>query len=293
MSSIHDSMREPIREVLRDAKQRLQQSGSDSARRDVELLLLHVLQRNTTWLYSHDDEILEPELYQEFSCLLGRREQGEPVAHLIKQRGFWTLDLIVNAHTLIPRPETEMLVEFALEKIPGGAAEAVLDLGTGSGAIALAVKSERPTCGVTAVDASVEALAVARVNAEQLSLSVEFVHGSWFSPLTGRHFYLILSNPPYIPQDDVHLAQGDVRFEPRSALVSGADGLDDIRELVRSAPEYLLPGGWLALEHGHDQAPQVRVMLQMAGFEQVDSRCDLNGHERISFGCHNGEASPC
>lgn len=277
-----------LREVLRDAAQRLQQSGSDSARRDAELLLLHVLQRNAMWLYAHDDEALAPELQQAFLQLLQRREQGEPVAHLLGQRGFWTLDLAVNRHTLIPRPETEMLVEFALERIPAGSATAILDLGTGSGAIALAVKRERPSCVVTAVDASEEALAVARANAARLHLSVEFLSGSWFSPLAGRHFRLILSNPPYIPHDDVHLGQGDVRFEPRSALVSGVDGLDDIRVLARLAPAHLLQGGWLALEHGHDQAPRVRAILEAAGFQQVESRIDLNGHERITYGCHEG-----
>lgn len=283
----------PLRDVLREATRRLQQSGSDSARRDAELLLLHVLQCNAMWLYAHDDDVMTPELHQVFLQLLQRREQGEPVAHLLGQRGFWTLDLAVNAHTLIPRPETEMLVEFALEKIPAGSAEAILDLGTGSGAIALAVKSERPACAVTAVDASPEALAVARANAGRLHLVVEFLSGSWFVPLAGRRFRLILSNPPYIPNDDVHLGLGDVRFEPRSALVSGPDGLDDIRVLVRSAPAHLLPGGWLALEHGHDQALQVRAIMEAAGFEKVESRRDLNGHERITLGRHTGEIGAC
>lgn len=283
----------PLREILREAVQRLQQSGSDSARRDAELLLLQVLQRDAVWLYAHDDEMLAVEAQAAFLQLLQRREQGEPVAHLLGQRGFWTLDLAVNAHTLIPRPETELLVEFALEKIAVGSEERILDLGTGSGAIALAVKSERPACAVTAVDASAEALAVARANALRLHLPVAFLHGSWFEPLSGQRFRLILSNPPYIAQDDEHLSRGDVRFEPRSALVSGPDGLDDIRTLAGAAPDHLLPGGWLALEHGHDQAARVRAILQAAGFVQVGSRHDLNGHERITFGCHNKEAGSC
>lgn len=282
-----------FRDLLRDAVLRLHQSGSDSARRDAELLLLHVLQRDAMWLYAHDDEMPAAEARVVFQQLLQRREQGEPVAHLLGRRGFWTLDLAVNAHTLIPRPETELLVEFALEKIPAGIGGQVVDLGTGSGAIALAVKSERPACAVTAVDASADALAVARANAERLHLPVEFLHGSWCESLAGRRFHLILSNPPYIPQDDEHLVRGDVRFEPRSALVAGPDGLDDIRALAQATPPCLLPGGWLALEHGHDQAAQVRAILQAAGFVQVGSRRDLNGHERITFGCHNGEAASC
>lgn len=282
-----------LREVLRDAIPRLQQSGSDSARRDAELLLLQVIQRQAMWLYVHDDDALTVDQQQAFAQLLQRREQGEPVAHLLGQRGFWTLDLAVNRHTLIPRPETEMLVEFALEKVPAGSDEAVLDLGTGSGAIALAVKCERPSCAMTAVDASAEALAVAQANAARLNVSLECILGSWFAPLSARRFRLILSNPPYIPHDDAHLMQGDVRFEPRSALVSGIDGLDDIRVLVQAAPAHLLAGGWLAIEHGHDQAPRVRAMMSAVGFEQVDSRRDLNGHERITFGCHYGEAASC
>ncbi len=278
-----------LRDILRDAMLRLQQSGSDSARRDAELLLLHVLQRDAMWLYAHDADVPVAEARAAFEQFLQRREQGEPVAHLLGQRGFWTLDLVVNAHTLIPRPETELLVEFALEKIPAGSPDSILDLGTGSGAIALAIKSERPACAITAVDASAEALAVARANSVRLKLPIELLQGSWCEPLSGRCFRMILSNPPYIAQDDEHLSRGDVRFEPRSALVSGADGLDDIRQLARVAPAHLLPGGWLVLEHGHDQAPHVRAILQAAGFVQVDSRRDLNGHERITFGCHNGE----
>ncbi|MFP5430933.1 MAG: peptide chain release factor N(5)-glutamine methyltransferase [Gammaproteobacteria bacterium] len=282
-----------LRDMLRDAVQRLQQSGSDSARRDAELLLLHALQRDAAWLYAHDDEVPTTRERMAFLQMLQRRERGEPVAHLLGRRGFWTLDLAVNSHTLIPRPETELLVEFALAKIPEGSKESILDLGTGSGAIALAVKSERPECAVTAVDASLDALVVATANAKRLHLPVEFLHGNWCAPLAGRQFHLILSNPPYIPQDDEHLVRGDVRFEPRSALVAGPDGLDDVRALALSAPACLLPGGWLALEHGHDQAPRVRAILQAAGFVRVGSRCDLNGHERITFGCHNGEAGPC
>ena len=215
-----------LREVLRTATQRLQQSGSDSARRDAELLLLHVLQRDAMWLYAHDDVAVTTDLQHAFEALVQRREQGEPVAHLLGQRGFWTLDLSVNRHTLIPRPETEMLVEFALEKLLANSVEAVLDLGTGSGAIALAVKRERPACAVTAVDASPDALAVAHANARRLQLSVEFVSGHWFAPLSGRRFHLIVSNPPYIEASAIDGLMPEVaRFEPREALDGGPDGL--------------------------------------------------------------------
>jgi release factor glutamine methyltransferase len=282
-----------LREVLRTATQRLQQSGSDSARRMPSCCCCMCCSVMAMWLYAHDDVAVTTDLQHAFEALVQRREQGEPVAHLLGQRGFWTLDLSVNRHTLIPRPETEMLVEFALEKLLANSVEAVLDLGTGSGAIALAVKRERPACAVTAVDASPDALAVAHANARRLQLSVEFVSGHWFAPLSGRRFHLIVSNPPYIPHDDVHLTQGDVRFEPRSALVSGRDGLDDIRELAQAAPLHLRAGGWLALEHGHDQAPRVRAILLAAGFDQVASRRDLNGHERITYGSHHGESETC
>lgn len=261
---------------------------SPSPARDAEILLCHVLGREAAWLYAHDDEAASAAVAAAFATLLARRQAGEPVAHVTGRRGFWTLDLAVTADTLIPRPETELLVEFALEMLPVGSAGPVLDLGTGSGAIALAVKRERAQARVLAVDAQDKALAVARANAAALGLAVEFRAGSWFAPVAGERFALLLSNPPYIPADDVHLAQGDVRFEPRTALVSGADGLDDIRHLVATAPAYLLPGGWLALEHGWDQAAAVRALFAAAGFAGVASRRDLGGHERITFGCLAG-----
>lgn len=273
-----------LRELRRMARLRLA-AVSDSAARDAEILLLQVLGKSASWLYAHDDELADAAQIMRFDALLERRERGEPIAHLIGRRGFWTLDLVVNEHTLIPRPETELLVEFALEKLPAGAALPVLDLGTGSGAIALAVKIERPAAQVTAVDASRPALMVARQNASRLALAVEFREGNWFTPLGAERFALVLANPPYIAEGDVHLDEGDVRFEPRSALVAGADGLDDIRQIVAAAPAHLVPGGWLALEHGFDQAPAVRALLEAAGFAEVNSRVDLGGHERITFGC--------
>lgn len=271
-------------ETLRRAAVAQLSPHSPSAARDAEILLCHVLGRDAAWLYAHGDVPVPVAAAEAFAALLVRRAAGEPVAHLTGRRGFWTLDLAVTADTLIPRPETELLVEFALEKLPAGSAGPVLDLGTGSGAIALAVKAERPQARVLAVDAQDGALAVARANAAALGLAVEFRAGSWFAPVAGERFALLLSNPPYIAADDAHLAQGDVRFEPRSALVAGADGLDDIRHLVATAPAYLLPGGWLALEHGWDQAEAVRALFAAAGFAGVASRRDLGGHERITCG---------
>lgn len=274
--------------ALRAAVQRLR-ACSPSAEVDAEYLLLHVLQQDRMWLRLHADDELSAVQLEDFSRLLARREQGEPVAYLTGSRGFWTLDLAVDASVLIPRPETEMLVDLALEKIAPTENSTVLDLGTGSGAIALAVKSERPRCAVTAVDASAPALAVARANAVRLGLDVEFLQSDWFAALAGRRFALLLANPPYIVEDDPHLSCGDLRFEPRTALASAQQGLHDIRRIAGAAPAHLLPGGWLALEHGYDQGAAVRGILDDAGFTSVETRRDLSGHERITLGRHHAE----
>ena len=219
-----------------------------------------------------------------FAALLERRRAGEPVAYILGHQGFWSLDLEVAPHTLIPRPDTELLVETALQLAPA-TPQRVLDLGSGSGAIALALASERGGWQVIGVDRIAEAVALAERNRQRLKLgNAEFRQSSWFDGLAGERFDLILSNPPYIAADDRHLGEGDVRFEPLSALVAGVDGLDDIRQIIAQAPRHLQAGGWLLLEHGYDQAEAVRELLAAAGFTAVDSRRDLGGHQRISLG---------
>src|SRR5690606_4258090 len=214
------------------------------------------------------------------------RAAGEPVAYLTGRRGFWTLDLAVTPDTLIPRPETELLVEQALQRLGSEAEARVADLGTGSGAIALAIAAERPLARVAAVDRSAGALAVARANALAHGLEgrVEFLAGDWFAPLQGRRFDLVVSNPPYIAEGDPHLARGDLRYEPAPALASGPDGLDAIRTIVAAAPRHLLPGGWLLLEHGFDQGAAVRGLLEARGFAEVATVPDLEGRDRVSLG---------
>ncbi len=252
---------------------------------DAALLLAHALGRPRAWLYAHGDESPDAAAVQRFEGLLARREAGEPVAYLTGRRGFWHLDLRVTPDTLVPRPETERLVELALERLPPGTPSRIADLGTGSGAIALALALERPRARVVATDASGAALAVARGNADALGAgNVEFRHGNWFEPLAGERFDLVASNPPYVADGDPHLAQGDLRFEPAAALASGADGLDDIRVIVRDAPAHLVPGGWLLLEHGFDQGAAVRALLLAAGFAEVGTGRDLEGRDRVGFG---------
>ena len=255
------------------------------ARLDAELLMAHVLGKPRTWLYAFGDSILTAAQQAAFDGLTARRAAGEPVAYLTGRRGFWTLDLQVTPDTLIPRPETELLVELSLALLPPDVPSDVLDLGTGSGAIALAIASERPQARVTAVDASVGALVVARANAEAHGLgNVTFYQGDWYAPLDGARFALIASNPPYIEAADPHLAQGDLRFEPRTALASGSYGLDDIRAIIAGAPRHLLPGGWLLIEHGWNQGAAVRALLISAGFTDVATERDLEDRERVSLG---------
>lgn len=251
---------------------------------DAQMLLLHALARpdaGRAWLLAHDTDALEPAVHEAFMALCRRRAAGEPVAYLTGRKEFYGLQLAIDARVLDPRPDTETLVDWALEVIAPLPAPRVLDLGTGSGAIALALQHQRPMAQVLAVDASADALAVAQANAQRLALPVRFALGHWLDSVEGR-FDAIVSNPPYIAAADPHLAA--LTHEPLQALASGADGLDDIRTIVAQAPAHLAPGGWLLLEHGHDQAEAVGALLRAQGFAQVHSRNDLAGIARCTGG---------
>ena len=264
-------------------------------RLDAQLLLLHALGKPgdaRAWLLAHDTDLLPQEAAQAFQAMSQRRAAGEPLAYIVGSKEFFGLTLQVDARVLVPRPDTETLVNWALEvlQFPGvPAAPDILDLGTGSGAIALAIAHSLKTAGrqsrVVAVDASVDALDVARENAALLRLDLDFMQSHWLEEVSG-HFHLIVSNPPYIASADPHLDA--LTHEPLTALAAGTDGLDDIREIVHQAPSSLPPGGWLLLEHGYDQAAAVRELLAREGFEQVQSRRDLAGIERCSGGLWPG-----
>ncbi|WP_293749866.1 peptide chain release factor N(5)-glutamine methyltransferase [Limnohabitans sp. Rim8] len=252
------------------------------ARADAQMLLLHALARplhDRAWLLAHDTGLLTEAQQRSWDHALQRRLQGEPVAYITGHKDFFGLTLKVDARVLDPRPDTETLVEWALELLPSGQPARVLDLGTGSGAVALALQQQRPAAQVTAVDASADALAVASANAQRLNLPMRCVLSHWMDAVPGP-FELIVSNPPYVAEGDPHLAA--LTHEPLQALASGPDGLDDIRQIIAHAPSRLAPGGWLLLEHGWDQATAVQALLRTAGFVQVQSRRDLSGIERCT-----------
>jgi release factor glutamine methyltransferase len=268
-----------VREALMVATQQL------GDRVDAEVLLVHALKKPRSWLIAHADDPLSAEDASAYNALVERRAKGEPVAYITGQRGFWSLDLEVTPATLIPRPDTELLVELALERLPRNKLARVLDLGTGSGAIALAIASERPQVQVVATDASQDALAVAQRNAQRHGIvNINFLHGDWYAPLNDRCFDVIVSNPPYIEDDDPHLRQGDLRYEPISALASGVDGLDDIRRIARAAPVHLVQGGWLMFEHGWNQGHAARLLLCSMGFVDVFTAQDMEQRDRVTAG---------
>ncbi|MCL7929811.1 peptide chain release factor N(5)-glutamine methyltransferase [Halomonas llamarensis] len=277
--------------LLAEATTRLTQAGSTTPRLDAEVLLCHVIGRDRTWLYTWGDRDGERWQRARFAALVAARAQGQPVAYLVGAREFWGLALKTSPDTLIPRPDTEALVEAALARAstPGGT---LLDLGTGTGAIALAFAFERPHWQVQGVDVRPAAVALAKRNAQALSITnVYFEESDWFSAFVSQVstpvFDIIVSNPPYIAADDPHLKQGDVRFEPRSALVAESEGMADLLHVVTYARSFLAVSGWLMLEHGHTQAGGVRAALSQAGYNNVESLRDLAGHERVTLGCFN------
>lgn len=257
---------------------------SESPRRDAEILLGHVTGKSRTFILAFDETALTQEHSDALEALLARRVNGEPVAHLVGMREFWSLPLFVSPATLIPRPDTECLVEQALARMPADSCS-VLDLGTGTGAIALALASERPDCAVTAVDFVPAAVELATRNATNLALrNVTLLQSNWFSALEGQTFSMIVSNPPYIDEQDPHLAQGDVRFEPKTALVAAEAGLADLALIIREGRQHLVAGGWMLLEHGWKQGEDVRALFLNAGYKQVETCRDYGGNERLTLG---------
>jgi release factor glutamine methyltransferase len=254
------------------------------ARLEARVLAAHAWQVDHAWLIAHDTDALIAQQAATFDALLARRLAGEPVAYLTGRREFFGRPFVVTPDVLIPRPETELLIELALARVAPDQPAALLDLGTGSGCIAVTLALERPRARVTAVDRSAAALAVARHNAELLDADVEFLTSDWFEALAGRRFDLIVGNPPYIPAADPHLVRGDVRFEPRSALAAGPEGLDDLRHLIAAARAHLGPGGTLLLEHGYDQAQAISALLSAHGYVRAQTWTDLAGIPRASGG---------
>ncbi len=287
-----------IHAALHEASANIGQSAlSNEAKLEAQLLLEHVLKVNHAWLIAHSEDTINQPAYQQFSALVERRAAGEPIAYILGEWEFYGLNLKVTPDTLIPRADTETLVEAALERVPQTGSEEltnnfeatkfyqILDLGTGSGAIALAIAKNRPFAQVTAVDASKAALDIAIENAQTLKISnIHFVQSDWFAELNDAKFDVIVSNPPYIEKDDMHLSQGDLRFEPMSALASGQDGLDDIRKIVIHAKKHLKQNGWLMIEHGYNQAPAVAELFKLAEFKSVHHVIDLAGIDRVTIG---------
>lgn len=262
-----------------------QLAHGESPRRDAEILLGFVTGKTRTFILAFGETPLTRDECERLEALLARRARGEPVAYLTGEREFWSLPLFVSSATLIPRPDTECLVEQALARLPPQPCQ-ILDLGTGTGAIALALASERPDCDVTAVDVVPDAVTLARRNAERLGLAnVTVLLSHWFSAVEGRQFELIVSNPPYIDADDPHLAQGDVRFEPRSALVAAQEGLADIGWIIAQSRRFLRPGGWLMIEHGWRQGEAVRALFDQAGYRQTETCRDYGDNERLTLAC--------
>ncbi|MFO7639898.1 MAG: peptide chain release factor N(5)-glutamine methyltransferase [Candidatus Competibacteraceae bacterium] len=273
-----------LRELLADAARRLA-AVSDAPRLEAEVLLAAALDRPRAYLHAWPERTPEPDQAARFAAWLERRRNGEPVAYLLGRREFWSLDLEVTPDTLIPRPDTELLVELALARLPLARSVSVADLGTGSGAIALALAVERSRARIIATDRSPTALTVARRNARRLGIdNVEFREGHWCEPLAGARFELIVSNPPYVATTDPGWRRGELRYEPSAALAAGADGLEALRAIIRQAPDHLQPDGWLLLEHGYDQGEATPALLRERGFTEVHDHQDVAGLSRASSG---------
>ncbi|MGF1683657.1 peptide chain release factor N(5)-glutamine methyltransferase [Photobacterium minamisatsumaniensis] len=274
---------------LKLAVEQLTKAGSQSPHIDAAVLLCHVLDKPRSYLLTWPERVLDDEQLAAFEAVITRRLTGEPVAYIVGEREFWSLPLKVAPHTLIPRPDTERLVELALEKIPAQSC-AVLDLGTGTGAIALAIASERRDIAVTGIDLRPDAAALAQENGSNLKLAnAHFLSGSWYSPLQSSDcFAVIVSNPPYIDEADPHLSQGDVRFEPKSALVADDNGFADIRIISEQGRQHLQAGGWLLMEHGFEQGEAVRAILLELGYNQISTAQDYAGLDRVTLGCWQG-----
>jgi release factor glutamine methyltransferase len=276
--------------AIADATERLSRA-SDSARLDAEILLCQTIDMPRSYLFAHPEDVLDEVTRDRFESLLQRRLSGEPMSYITGTREFWSHELLVSPATLVPRPETELLVELALREIPRNAAWRILDLGTGSGAIAIAIASERLMCEVTATDVSSDALAVARENVRHAQMSnITLLEGSWIAPVAHGKFELIVSNPPYVRDDDEALK--NLGYEPLSALAAGEDGLRDIRTLASDAGAILVPGGWLMLEHGADQAGDVAGILQANGWSAIACHNDLAGKPRVTVARWNGKQAP-
>ena len=273
-----------VAEALSEAAGQLEGLRDGCPRLEAELLLGHATGFSRTRLLTWPDAPLTSDARRHLAALVERRRRGEPIAYILGRQGFWTLDIDVTPDTLIPRPETELLVELALDRLPAGAPLTVADLGTGSGAIAAALAAERPGWTLIALDRSPWAAAVALTNTRRLGLpNLAVLVADWLTPLASGCLDAVISNPPYVAAADPHLGRGDLRFEPLAALASGLDGLDAIRHIAASAPHHLRPGGLLALEHGYDQAVAVRAILGAAGLQEIETRRDLGGHERVTL----------
>jgi release factor glutamine methyltransferase len=271
-----------IKAVLQRA---IAQLCTNEAAIDAQLLFQHALNVNRAWLIAHENDELESSIFIGFQALIERRKRGEPIAYILGKRDFYGLQLKVTPDTLIPRPDTETLVDVALAKTPQNQFQQILDLGTGSGAIGLAIAHNRPNAIVTASDKCIKALNVAKENSQNLTIhNIKFVESDWFKGLGSELFDVIVSNPPYIDQNDHHLLQGDLRYEPLTALASGHDGLDDIKQIIDHAPQYLNPNGCLLLEHGYNQAETVAALMKATGFNKVETVKDLGGNQRVTFG---------